>query len=231
MEVASPFTSSRARNDDRMSIIAKALKKAQDDRKTKRVKSADLLRFTAEELFQDPKFDELRDIPDSKRGTRALNRFLPIALFATIIAGSVVGVLYHINRQDVQKSEVRGQKPEEKSQTIELPAESQEPAVPETKIESIIKPKIKPVEPGSVVENMPAEEQMIVPKKTVIPAMPRKLPTLTGIMYSPVKPQAIIDGMLVTEGEALDNVFVVFKISPNKVTLTANDGPVELRLR
>lgn len=84
-------------------------------------------------------------------------------------------------------------------------------------------------------------------KKTITPAVPdskTKEPTkispakknaehnfiLNGIMYSPVEPKAVINGILVSEGAKIDNV-IVLKISPASVKLASDAASFELHLQ
>ena len=55
------------------------------------------------------------------------------------------------------------------------------------------------------------------------------LPQLNGIMYSTMFPQAIINGQLVKEGDFIEN-FKVDKISPDKVTVSADDNSYDIKM-
>ena len=56
------------------------------------------------------------------------------------------------------------------------------------------------------------------------------LPIVSGIMYSPRNPQAIVNGMLASEGSTIDG-FVLTKILPDTVRVKRGDSEYELKLR
>jgi hypothetical protein len=58
----------------------------------------------------------------------------------------------------------------------------------------------------------------------------RDLPTLSGIMYSSHNPQAIINGVLSSEGETIEN-FLIVRILPESVVILAEGKKQELKLR
>jgi len=61
-------------------------------------------------------------------------------------------------------------------------------------------------------------------------AVSKPVPVLSGIMYSVMLPQAVLNGMLVGEGDIVDG-FSVISIMPSKVTLLSSGEEFELRLR
>ncbi|MFC1480285.1 general secretion pathway protein GspB [Candidatus Omnitrophota bacterium] len=65
---------------------------------------------------------------------------------------------------------------------------------------------------------------------TAGPAAIKNLPVLSGLMYSPTHPQAIINGTLVSEGATVDG-FTVNKILPNKVLISHDGEEFELNFR
>lgn len=56
------------------------------------------------------------------------------------------------------------------------------------------------------------------------------LPVLSGIMYSPTNPQAVINGVLVSEGEAVGG-FTLTKISPTSVKLNSGSNEFVLYIQ
>jgi len=52
---------------------------------------------------------------------------------------------------------------------------------------------------------------------------------LNGIMYSPMFPQAIINGQLVKEGDFVEN-FKIDKISPDKVTVSSDTDSYDIKM-
>ena len=56
------------------------------------------------------------------------------------------------------------------------------------------------------------------------------LPVVSGIMYSPRNPQAIVNGMLVSEGSTVDS-FVLIKILPDTVRVKHGEMEYNLKLR
>jgi len=63
------------------------------------------------------------------------------------------------------------------------------------------------------------------PKPAKMPA-----PELNGIMYSPTKPQAVVNGEMVSEGETAGG-WTVEKIFPDRVLLSSGEEETELKLR
>lgn len=57
-----------------------------------------------------------------------------------------------------------------------------------------------------------------------------KLPVLSGIMYSSYQPQAVIDGMLISEGDTVGN-FLVVRILREKVVISNKEEKYEINLR
>ena len=92
-------------------------------------------------------------------------------------------------------------------------------------------PAIAAKTPAQVVKK---EEHVPVQKKDETPyyrhETPSDLPALSGIMYSPVNPQAIVEGELVSEGETVRG-YKIKKILPDKIKVTAGGEEYELKLR
>lgn len=55
-------------------------------------------------------------------------------------------------------------------------------------------------------------------------------PELSGIMYTPTRPQAVINGQTVYQGESVDG-YTVVKIYPDCVKLTLNGVETEIKLK
>ena len=60
--------------------------------------------------------------------------------------------------------------------------------------------------------------------------VPKKTPTLEGIMYSPLRPQAILNGRIVSNGDTIDG-FTVVEIFPDMVTIKSGEKTLTLRMR
>lgn len=70
-----------------------------------------------------------------------------------------------------------------------------------------------------------------IPRIASPAAIPAKaVPDLTGIMYLPTSPQAVINGRTVKEGDVVDG-YTVMKIYPESVKLSSDDVETELKLR
>ena len=60
--------------------------------------------------------------------------------------------------------------------------------------------------------------------------VPKKAPTLEGIMYSPLRPQAILNGRIVSNGDTIDG-FTVLEIFPDMITIKSSEETLTLRIR
>jgi hypothetical protein len=69
-----------------------------------------------------------------------------------------------------------------------------------------------------------------IPRGSVSFSGTKTPPVLNGIMYSPALPQAVINGVVVSEGDVIDG-FVVLKIFPKNVTVVSDGKEFELKLR
>ncbi len=67
-------------------------------------------------------------------------------------------------------------------------------------------------------------------KTELISMRGRSLPILSGVMYSPVNPQAIVNGKMLSEGDNV-GVFKLIKIYPASVKLSTGEEEFELKLR
>lgn len=81
----------------------------------------------------------------------------------------------------------------------------------------------------AIVSKLPNITGTLPPSKKQKPAgMPA--PDLNGIMYSPTKPQAIVNGEMVSEGETASG-WTVEKIFRDHVLLSSGEEETELKLR
>jgi hypothetical protein len=101
--------------------------------------------------------------------------------------------------------------------------------------------------PGAgTFETTPIPEQTIMPGPAIVTAVKTvspdviepapehtagpKLPVLSGIMHSPSHPQAIMDGILYSQGDRVGD-FHILNIFPNKVIISSSGKEYELKLR
>ncbi|MBU1783979.1 MAG: hypothetical protein KKG95_01365 [Candidatus Omnitrophica bacterium] len=62
------------------------------------------------------------------------------------------------------------------------------------------------------------------------PVIQKTPPALGGIMYSPSKPQAILNGRIVEKGDAVGE-FTVDNILPDVVKISSGEDKFDLRMR
>jgi hypothetical protein len=82
---------------------------------------------------------------------------------------------------------------------------------------------------SSTIHKNTTKSPPVVPP-IVAKIVPKKGPTLEGIMYSPLRPQAILNGRIVSIGDAIDG-FTVVGILPDMVTLKSGEETLTLRIR
>ncbi|MBD3425957.1 MAG: hypothetical protein GF409_01845 [Candidatus Omnitrophica bacterium] len=89
-----------------------------------------------------------------------------------------------------------------------------------------------PAKENAKKNEMPvASEELAPTAKNPVPAPEASdLPQISGIMYSPSAPQAIIGGVLVTEGETV-NGYTIIRIEPSVVIISSQDKEYELHMR
>ena len=95
--------------------------------------------------------------------------------------------------------------------------------------------KAEKTEKQSIGFSSPTIQENTTKTPPVVPPIvaeiaPSKAPTLEGIMYSPLRPQAILNGRIVSNGDALDG-FTVVEIFPDMVTLKSGEETLTLRIR
>jgi len=180
-----------------MSIITKALKKAQETRSDKQTK--DDMTFTY--MPVEPA------VPVSAvvrfRGITASKRILMAAAFAAGIILVVSFVLWIKTQPGEEKKPV---------QVISVP------------------PAAYPITP--TLDAKKTKYRKVIPRERSFRLRnPSNVPMLTGIMYSPVNPQAVINGAMVSKGEIVDG-FEVMEVLQDKVRMVSPTGKeFELKLR
>jgi hypothetical protein len=201
-----------------MSIISDALKKAQ----TRQPKKND-----PEDMSNASDAEVLTMLESTtKTATRSPGR--PILLIGIILAFLLIGGVFFLMQM------FRSLKP---AQSKPVTTRATAPAIAKpitapsrTKRNDIVK-RITPKASAPIIKKEEAvpeqkkEEAVYYPPET-----PADMPVLSGIMYSPTNPQAILDGNMVGEGEKV-GFFTVQKIFPDKIKLTAGTEEYELKLR
>ena len=192
-----------------MSIITNALKKAQEARQQKTEKSSGSPSpepgntVSPEDIVRST--DEKKIFGNGSQKTpetrTAHSTILPVIFLAIIIAGVSTGIF--LNKQRLSSSSSLN--------TNTTPAEK----VPDN---TYIARRITPEkQPGAIQQ--PAIKNI----------QDTPLPALTGIMYSVSNPKAVLNGVMVSEGDMVGE-FSVVKIFPNKVHIASNGIEYELKL-
>ncbi len=200
-----------------MSIITDALKKAQ----ARRFRNKKTIETVDEgDLEKNPEqfLDKMIETEKLKKtGVVSNKRLVSIigVLFVILVLGGTV-LFFMTSQQSVPRKAVAPEKPA-RMQAIKKEARS--------KPKSIFPGKIDRTE-----EESPAYEPFETEEQFPTTDKPRQFPTLSGIMYSPTNPQAIMNGEVLSEGELVQG-FKIQKILPNKVKLIYKDKEYELRLR
>jgi len=199
-----------------MSIISEALKKAQEERanKQKQKKSS---KEASERIFPETTFT-IQNVSGEKP---AASRILLRVISFVIILALAGGAFFYFSRSSSNKEAAPLAKPAEP--VITAAPEPAVPREPREKAESVSVPAENASEKIAEVLPPPSEKNVIEPA-------PRDLPALSGIMYSASDPKAIINGVMVCEGETIDG-FSVRKITAGKVTISYGDDEFELKLR
>ncbi|MFC1548530.1 hypothetical protein ACFL5E_01070 [Candidatus Omnitrophota bacterium] len=93
------------------------------------------------------------------------------------------------------------------------------------------KPSRRTIAPAPAIEENIPEPVPAVKQQIFYGANdPSDLPIVSGIMYSPVNPQAIVNGVMVSKGDVV-NGFTIREINPSTVTVSYGEKQYELRLR
>ncbi len=196
-----------------MSIISKALKKAQEMRaerqENKKASSGDI-------------FVSKTDIAGQKE--IALRKISPlvISVAVVLVLGISIGLLLHGR----SPSTVPALTPPAAKKPKAPPA-AQEDLTADIE-ETAIQKEGKPYEDKGLPEE--TADAFSARKSTGSFHRTKNTPVLNGIMYSPTLPQAILDGTMVSEGDVI-NGFSVIKILPDSVRLASEGEEFELKLR
>lgn len=212
-----------------MSIISDALKKAQNGRSENDPHPSDSTtpNLSLKNIVEDAK----KSIPGRDPAKRSITALLLI-LALLVVAGAWLFVFY--GKSDRPQPVVPPQKavtPEK-----EAPKETPVAAVIKKAEETISKAVEKVHSVTSQIETASSQKTEETPTKVAkpkkywnLPGMGR-MPSLSGIMYSPDSPKAIINGVLTSEGEEIDG-YTVKQILPDRIILSSDQGDFELRLR
>jgi len=198
-----------------MSIITKALKKAQDTRmglSATRVHLSPSVSVKGKSRRRPPKPSRIELIGNGKgRSAAAPHRFLSVCILLSTILGSLTAILLYINR----------------SSAPPLPVSS---GTERTIFDSARQEDIK-TDIQKETEDIPGETsaEKDTPEKTA-GDFSENLPVLNGIMYSPVSPQAVINGRMVAEGEAIAG-FSILNILPDRVKIASGNEEFDLKIR
>ena len=196
-----------------MSIITEALKKAQEDRLKKRSRIDTEIGQPYVESAPETEKRTARNTGKEPAASKIPVVYL-VVFSAVVLTGGLIAALLYITHSNVKPPSI-DKPPVDKHLTI-THISSKEKALPE---EEISVPKKKEV--TEIFTDF-------VDKKTEKEKI--SLPHLNGIMYSPDNPQAVINGVMVSEGEVIDGC-TIMKILPNKVRITAEGEEFELELR
>ncbi|MFQ5953122.1 MAG: hypothetical protein ACE5JK_06940 [Candidatus Omnitrophota bacterium] len=207
-----------------MSIISEALKKAQARRLFKKGKNNPDTTPSPETNPEQYLDEMVKAEKERKTETRKVGRAISVALvlFIVLVLGGTTYFLLTAKTKAPPKPTPRAVPSPKKTVTRRTP-----PVKPQA---------VKPAVSAPVEEEIPVEEKPTVKKPVEVKEYQRvyvatpDLPILSGIMYSPTNPQAIIDGELYTEGETVRG-YKIKKILLDKVKITSGEKEFELRLR
>jgi len=204
-----------------MSIVTKALRKAQEIRTGVRSTATPQLRSRR---FASQNNGSAAAPKNVFLGKNNFLRFFVMVSFGAIVLGVLTGVLMvYINRsvpaptattvpitKNTPLDDAVG-----KVQKSKLPSETDSV---KTLPDNIVPPESQPASPGKP------------PSASAGPISLADLPLLSGIMYSPANPRAVINGTMVSEGDQV-NDFTILKILPGKVKMSFRDKEIDLKLR
>lgn len=185
-----------------MSIITEALKKAQEKRSKKEDPSEILLKYPIPTSMPGSSQIPGTKPKRSKSPVGGINKPIGalILILLVILLGSLTGILLHRI----------GPSPTPDTENIQKQNTAQPFFYQNAK---------SPSSASSESENF-----------ELISVRGRTLPVLSGVMYSPVNPQAIINGTLVSEGDKIGE-FKLIKIYPASVKISSGEEDFELKLR
>ncbi len=198
-----------------MSIISKALEKAQEERNLKNT-------VVTPSVTSSPKIETVvtaaPQIKTSEKITKNTAK-KPGSLLSVLIAVAVVTIFSTaaaiVLLHSPSKSPFTPVKPAETQATRVISHEDIPQSQPQT--QSVVE-KIR-----ETIKNTNTN-----PIKSYFPS--GDMPKLTGIMYTPSAPKAIMNDMVVSEGEKVGN-YTVVEILPDKVKISSEDKEFELKLR
>jgi hypothetical protein len=199
-----------------MSIISDALKKAQS-RSSKKNEPEDVSNATDAEVLA---------MLESTKKTASRSPRRPILLIGIILVFLLMGGVFFLMQM------LRSLKPaQSKPVTTGVAVPARTRPIPARTTRTDVVKRITPKAPVPVVKKEePAPPEVKKEPMYFQPEVPSDMPVLSGIMYSPTNPQAILDGNMVGEGEKV-GFFTVQKIFPDKIKLTAGTEEYELKLR
>ncbi|MDP8299530.1 MAG: hypothetical protein P9L88_06485 [Candidatus Tantalella remota] len=185
-----------------MSIISDALRKAQEKRSN------------GSSITPEPELLAAQTSPEKKDIERLTRKTPSTRTIIAIVAGVIFAVVTPliILAMHIRPSSTPAKTAAEKTvkKKTPSPVKAQEVSVVETK-------KTPPKE-------IPQEVKPPVFEETV------ELPSLSGIMYSPTYPMAILNGEMLGEGSKVDG-FVIKKILTDRIKLIRNDKEYVIKLR
>jgi hypothetical protein len=219
-----------------MSIIAKALQKAQKERAERLRRAEELKRVRAEAAarFAPPeKAQELQEVVPPTNETEP-QIAAPLAakpakaapdkkaLFPHILAGSIVLLCIVLIGSVLLIRPLLTASEKQVKQARPAPAVYKPMPAPKETVPAAI------LEPETVKQpSAPVPKTQTTYDGTIAPA---DLPIVSGIMYSPTNPQAIINGALVTVGDVVTG-YTILKINPSTVLVSSHDTDYEIRMR
>ncbi len=189
-----------------MSIISDALRKAQEKRSN----------GTSDTLPPAPAHISEQAFPEKKDIERLTRKSLSISTIRIIILGVILAVIVPLVILVFFNSF---------SSTNTTPASTVQNTVKEKAPVPVSKQKPSLViTEAAVTEERTQKETLPVFEESV------KLPALSGIMYSPTNPMAILNGEMLGEGSEIDG-FTIQKILTNRVKLLLDGKEYEIKLR
>jgi hypothetical protein len=214
-----------------MSIIAKALQKAQKERAEKLRREEEALKKVRAEAAARLATQKAQEAPPpAKEAEPQTSAPLPAekkapakkSLFPYILGGgiillcvAVIGVVLYVRPfLEISQNKVKKTEPAAPVYRPVTPPKKTVQTAPE-----------KPAEPAAV---KPVTAQK--PKPVPVTVNPSDLPVVSGIMYSAANPRAIVNGALVSEGDMVTG-YTIRKINPSTVIVSSQGSDYEIRLR
>ncbi|MBF0493550.1 MAG: hypothetical protein HQL28_00275 [Candidatus Omnitrophica bacterium] len=208
-----------------MSIISEALKKAEAEKAQK---------ATKETPSPEPLLSGNKPAPHNNKSRKNPAPAIAITVFVLINILSVIHYVmfpkYYenmINKISPVKIAIRGPLKFEilNPEAFVMPDDTSRVMIPPKKIPASMVPTIIPIKKESIPPVPASIKEEIIPMQQNAPV----LPLLTGIMYVPGDPKAIIDGRIVSLNEKVKD-FTVTEITKTKVMLRRGAETQELVL-